>query len=81
MKKEYVKPIVLFENLQMSQSIASCFYKLNQTRVEDCETVVNEGGFVWGEAGTFIGDNTECLNTMEEYCYTDGTGGYAAYMS
>ena len=73
--------MILIESLRISQSIASCYFKLNQDKVETCETVVNEGDFVWGNAGTFVNDNTECTNTNDAYCYTDGTGVYATYMS
>lgn len=80
MKKPYQKPEVLIESFELSQSIASCYYKLNYTSVTSCMTVAqdNEDNYIF--EGGFL-DEKNCTHIIEDYCWTNGSGMHATYMS
>lgn len=81
MKKPYKKPTVSIENFTLSQSIASCYFKLDHAASDNCKTVGQEnynGDYI--EAGGFL-DETTCDYELEAYCWTNGSGMFATYLS
>lgn len=81
MKKQYKKPTVSIENFTLSQSIASCFYKLNHEANENCKTVGQtnyNGNYI--DAGGFLNEDV-CDYELEAYCWTNGSGMFATYLS
>ena len=81
MKKPYKKPEVSIESFELSQSIAACYFKLDHTTVETCQTegqVNYNGDYI--DAGGFLNEHT-CEYVVEEYCWTNGSGMFATYLS
>lgn len=44
MKKEYGKPMIVFENFQISANIASCVFKGNHSNENSCGYSEEDGG-------------------------------------
>lgn len=81
MKKPYQKPAVLIESFELSQSIAACYFKLNHEASDNCKTVgqTNYNGDYIAEGG-FLNKEV-CDYELQAYCWTNGSGMFATYLS
>ncbi|MDD7646125.1 MAG: hypothetical protein PUJ35_02630 [Ruminococcus bromii] len=80
-KRTYVKPELLYESFVLAQHIAACFFKLNQSDVNACETAGNENYMGPVEPNGFVKSNQECLYEIEAYCYTPGANDWTTHTS
>lgn len=73
--KPYVKPELIFESFELSQSIAACGWDMNQSDKKSCEALGDEE---WGHFPVkLFTDSTRCEVTedkTEGYCYEVSSG-------
>lgn len=70
--KKYVKPDLYFESFQLNQHIAACGLDLNFADTTSCESSGDTHGvFIdLGDVVLFAKDNGDCMQDLEEFCYT-----------
>lgn len=80
--KTYVKPELYFEHYELSQHIAACALKLNYNSVNDCFATANTDLAPGNEGIKFFTDATICdPNANDPFCYFNGGGSHATFMS
>ena len=73
--KQYVKPELFYENFELAQHIAACGYDLNHGDVFTCKIEMDNA--LGGTAEGGFADTRVCDFEYEDYCTTNGSGGFA----
>ena len=73
--KAYVKPDLVYENFELSDSIAVCGFDMSD--MNSVETCTAEGDAAFGNAADglalFLDANARCQFEPDRYCYQPGT--------
>lgn len=72
--KKYVKPDLVYENFELSQSIANCSAALNHTE-DSCTLDSSEAPGLFLGSGETVFTEGNCTYTkeiLEDYCYWTG---------
>lgn len=84
--KKYVKPDFLYENFELSQSVAVCSFDMkNSTDVSSCTAEADppmpgmDGIVLFADAG--IGCSSEIIGSAEDYCLTNGSENFSVFNS
>ena len=84
--KPYVKPEMIYEDFQLSHTIANCSPAMNHTK-NDCDFdstelfgVLNPGETVFSES-TCTYSLTKFMEIYEGYCLQTGSDGYNLFIS
>lgn len=75
--KKYIKPVLNFENYELSHHIAACTYDLNAMDVMNCfSNIIDNSDPMFSGAvigNLFVEGNDACTTISETYCYTNNT--------
>lgn len=78
--KKYVKPELFYEKFELSQHIASCdLVQFNHRDWVSCQ-IRDDNDLGLSPGDNVFGDES-CDVIIEDYCYTNGTGGSMVFGS
>ena len=81
--KKYVKPDFLYENFELSQSVAACSLDMsNSVDVNSCTATPDSSMSGMDGLTLFANGNDACTYTgLEDYCLTNGSDGFSVFNS
>lgn len=84
--KKYVKPDFLYENFELSQSVAVCSFDMkNATDVSNCTATADpsmpgmDGIVLFADVN--IGCSSDIVGNAEDYCLTNGSENFSVFNS
>lgn len=80
--KPYVKPEIHFEEFELSTHIATCSLDMSNSASKDSCSATGDSDCGFPEnVQFFTGTNDKCNAPIEDYCYTNGSGGFNIFNS
>lgn len=74
--KKYVKPALIVERYELSQSIAACAWDLDFDSNQSCQAIPDKDFFGSSYNGTMFTEQPRCTYVFDEgyedYCYQNG---------
>lgn len=85
--KKYVKPMIVLERYELSQTIADCAWELTNASADSCSASPDNNIIFGGVSGNLFTESTGgCVNipgvNYEDYCFQTGSGsGFSVFKS